>query len=89
MYYWKQDISRAVRLTNQFADVKQTYETHEKMYETEVSQLPDIATRHNLMQQKPVDTLAHASGAMVSFALSVKEGKDEIRGMSGKFEEKP
>lgn len=77
-------IPGVAEVTHQLAQVRKTCETHERKYEAEVSLLTDIATQHTLIQQKTADTLAHASGIVVSLARFLRKARDETRSMSCK-----
>lgn len=53
----------------------------------EGSRLMDTAQQHNFMKRTAIDKLVHAFNTMVSSVLSLKNGLDEIREMSGKHGE--
>lgn len=82
----KSCISKAVKVTDQLAEVERICDTSEKKYETEVFRLTDISAKHILMEKKTADTLIHASSDFVSLAAFLKKALDEIRGTSGRHD---
>lgn len=78
-------IQRLDKLTEQFAEVKKTYNAHEKRYALEVSHLKDIAAKHALKKPKLADVLAYASVAVLSLVVSCINARDEIRDTLRKY----
>lgn len=58
-------IPRVIEVTDQLIKAKKASKAHEKRYEMKVSRLTDIAAQDTLIKEKKVETLAHASGAIV------------------------